>query len=119
MLLSQIYNLKFILLASVLMAVFSVHAEVTLCDCMNKPMDTDEKVATCTKIFDSLDPETSMQQRRACRDKPPPAGGPDKCYCLKSSSQDAEVRKKCDAMFENVSEAELMKDIRSCVGESF
>ena len=96
-----------------------VHAEVTLCDCMNKPMDTDEKVTTCTKIFDSLDPETSLEQRTACRNRPPPPGGPDKCYCLKTSSQDPEVREICSAMFEGVDEADLMRDIRSCAGKPF
>ena len=69
----------------ILMIACTAQAEVTLCDCMNSPMDSDAKVATCTKIFESLDPATSQQERLACRNKPPPAGGPDICYCLNTS----------------------------------
>ena len=115
----QIHKRQILLITSLLVSVCTAHAEVTLCDCMNEPMDTDERVTTCTKIIDSLDPETSLEQRTECRNKPPPASGPDICYCLKTSYQDAEVKDKCSSMLEGINEDEMMKHIRSCAGKSF
>ena len=42
------------------------HAEMTLCDCMNNPMDSDAKVTECSAIFDALDPKSSRESKRAC-----------------------------------------------------
>ena len=94
-------------------------AEMTLCDCMNKPMNTDAKVAACTAIFDAQDPKTAHEERLACRDQLPSSGEPDFCYCMKTSTRDENIYKKCQAIFEGISEAQMMKRVRDCAGRSF
>ncbi len=82
-------------------------------------MDTNEKVAACTKIFEAQNPKTAYEERLACRDKPPPADGPDICYCLKASYPDEEVIAKCESITEDMIQLELRKHIYDCAGKSF
>ena len=111
----QNYIRQIISVIIVAMIICTAHAEMTLCDCMNKPMDTDAKIAECSAIFDGLDPESSREQKRACRKKPPPAGGPDICYCLKASYTDQpKVAKKCEEILESISEKKFMEHLHNC-----
>lgn len=113
---SQFHMRKITLVIIVAVIICTAQAEMKLCDCINSPMDTDAKVSECSAIFDALDPETSIEQRRACRKKTsPPAGGPDICYCLKASYTDQpKVMKKCEEIIEGVSEEKLIKHLRNC-----
>ncbi len=94
-------------------------AEMKLCDCINEPMNTDAKVAECTAIFEAQDPETAYEERLACRNELPSSGEPDFCYCMKTSTQDEDVFKKCQTVFEDISEAQMMQRIRERGGRSF
>ena len=98
------------------------HADkaVTFCDCVNTPIDTDTKHAACTKMIESMGPQKSASEARACRaNLPVPAGGPDVCFCLRSRSQDPELRKTCQSKLEKLSDSQLMSKSRECAQEEY
>ena len=89
---------------------------MTFCDCVNKPIVTDVKHAACSKMIESMGPQKSALESRACRaNVPVPAGGPDVCFCMKSRSKDPELRKTCQSMLEALSDSQLMSKSRECI----
>jgi len=95
-----------------------VHADkgVTFCDCVNKPIVTDAKHTACSKMIESMGPQKSAIETRACRGNlPVPAGGPDVCFCMKSRSKAPELRKTCQSKLEKLSDSQLMSKSRECI----
>ena len=88
---------------------------VTFCDCVNKPIVTDAKHAACSKMIETMGPQKSAEETRACLSNVPvPAGGPDVCFCLKYRGKDPGLRKTCQSKIEKLSESQLISKAREC-----
>lgn len=110
--------LSVLVISSALAYSAAATAQTTLCDCMNSPIDSDAKVAACNQIFAAQDPATAQQERTACRNKPPPAGGPDICYCLFYRSSEPEVLEACQTIADDIGgEMALMGHVRRCAAQ--
>jgi len=93
-------------------------ANVTFCSCVNEPATTDSKAAACGAMLNALTPEEAARKTNACRQQVPiPAGGPDLCFCLKSSSTDPDVVKACQAILdkENMTPREISNKVVACM----
>jgi hypothetical protein len=96
------------------------HADkvVTFCDCVNKPIVTDAKHAACSKMIESMGPQKSAVESRAClANFPVPAGGPDVCFRMRSRTKDPALRKTCQPKLEKLSNKQLMSKSRECALE--
>ena len=82
-------------------SIISEQAEgaVDFCTCVNEPISTGGRHKACSKLMDSMTPEESTTKTFACRAAlPVPDGGPDLCFCLRTTTSDVEIQKACQAI---------------------
>ena len=73
--------------------------EIDFCSCVNEPLNTDARLKACGAMMNSLTPTESATKTMACREAlPVPEGGPDLCFCLRTTSRDAELMSACEAL---------------------
>ncbi len=74
-------------------------AEVDFCTCVNEPMTSNARVKVCNDLMNSMTPEETTTKSFACRESlPVPEGGPDLCYCLRTTTRDRELLEACQAI---------------------
>jgi hypothetical protein len=89
--------------------------EVTLCDCVNEPIRTDEKALACGRLTENLGPQVVATETMKCRETlAVPANGPDICFCMRTNSQDAEIQQACMALINSLSPNEMGAMLRDC-----
>lgn len=90
-------------------------ANMSLCDCLTKPIDTDTKHAECSKIFETTEPAKMRAERSTCLATiPTPPGGADVCFCLRSRSREPAHMKTCKAILEKIPDSEFVHKSREC-----
>lgn len=88
--------------------------EVTYCSCVTEPEGSGARARACKALIDSMSPNESVEAALTCREKPP-AGGPDLCFCVQTSSTDPEIRKACEAIIpENLTRAKMTSLFVEC-----
>jgi hypothetical protein len=74
-------------------------SDVDYCTCVNEPINTNARHKACSALINSMTPEETAAKAIACRESlPVPEGGPDLCYCLRTTTSDVEILKQCEAM---------------------
>lgn len=72
---------------------------VDYCTCVNEPINTNARHKACSDLVNSMTPEEAATKAFACRETlPVPAGGPDLCYCLRTTTRDVDILEQCKAM---------------------
>lgn len=92
------------------------NSDVTFCSCVNEPITTDAKAAACGKLIDAIAPEQTAAKTVACRQQiPVPEGGPDLCFCLRSSPRDLETVQACEALIpKDITPRQLSAKVVEC-----
>lgn len=95
-------------------------AEVTLCECVNEPIRTDEKALACGRLAESLGPQAVATETMKCRETlASPVDGPDICFCMRSNSQDPEIQQSCMALINTFSPNEMGTVLRDCARKQY
>jgi hypothetical protein len=89
---------------------------VDFCTCVNEPLNTDARLKACGDLMDSMTPEETATRSIACREAlPVPEGGPDLCFCLRTTTTDADIMQACEALIpEDMTPMQLTRTIAEC-----
>lgn len=97
---------------------FSVAAdgEVTFCSCANEPVQSGAKAKACAALMESVPQQEAVTRIMECREQlAVPADGPDLCFCVRTLSQDPEIRVACEALLpDNPSREEVARITLAC-----
>lgn len=90
--------------------------EVDYCTCVNEPITSDVKHKACSQLMNSMTPEETAAKAMACRESlAVPQGGPDLCFCLRTTSSDADLMRQCDDMIpDDWTAEELTRKLVEC-----
>ncbi|HNP62669.1 MAG TPA: hypothetical protein PKH39_01980 [Woeseiaceae bacterium] len=90
--------------------------EVDFCTCVNEPISTNARHKACSELMNSMTPEESATKTFACRAAlPVPDGGPDLCFCLRTTTSDVEIHKACQAIIpEDMTPTQLTVKMAEC-----
>lgn len=90
--------------------------EIDYCSCVNEPITTDAKAQICGNLMESMTPEESATRTFECRATlPVPDGGPDLCFCLRTTTTDPALAQACQALIpQNITPAELAAKMVEC-----
>lgn len=93
-----------------------VVAEIDFCSCVNEPLDTNARVKACGDLMNSLTPAENASKAMACRENlPVPEGGPDLCFCLRTTSRDVDLMAACEAIIpDDMTPRQLTKTMADC-----
>ncbi len=87
-------------------------AEVTFCSCTNEPIRTSAKANACAALMEAVGPAEAASKAIACREQlPVPAGGPDRCFCLRTATQDPALQEACKAILPEDLTPRQMRDL--------
>jgi hypothetical protein len=91
-------------------------AEVDFCSCVNEPMTSNARVKACNDLTNSMTPEETVTKSFACRESlTVPEGGPDLCFCLRTTTRDREILEACQAIVpEDMTPMELTTKMVEC-----
>jgi hypothetical protein len=89
---------------------------VDFCTCVNEPLNTDARLKACGDLIDSMTPEETATRSIACREAlPVPEGGPDLCFCLRTTTTDEEIMQACEALIpEDMTPMQLTRTLAEC-----
>lgn len=89
---------------------------VDFCSCVNEPLNTDARLKACNTMMNSMTPEESATRTIECRETiPVPDGGPDMCFCLRTTTRDTAVLKVCEALIpEDMTPRQLTEKMVEC-----
>lgn len=90
--------------------------EIDFCSCVNEPLNTNARVKACGAMMNSTTPTESATKTMACREAlPVPEGGPDLCFCLRTTSRDAELMAACEALIpDDITPLQLSRKTVEC-----
>ncbi|GEM_PF-3379936 len=89
---------------------------IDFCTCVNEPLNTDARLKACNDLMSTLTPEQNATKAIECREAlPVPDGGPDLCYCLRTTTRDEEILAACEALIpDDMTPKELTRTIAGC-----
>ncbi|MDJ0709667.1 MAG: hypothetical protein QNJ14_04715 [Woeseiaceae bacterium] len=87
-------------------------AGMTICDCANNLIASGEKARFCTELMTTMDPNEFVTQTMNCRKSMPvPEGGPDTCFCLKTMTEEPDMRATCKDLLETETERRGLDEV--------
>lgn len=91
-------------------------SEVTFCSCANDPARSGARAQACAELMESVPQQEAVTRIMECREQlAMPGDAPDLCFCVRTLSQDPEIRAACEALLpENPSRAELARIMTAC-----
>tara|TARA_R110002096_G_scaffold154923_1_gene319113 strand:+ start:14720 stop:15082 length:363 start_codon:yes stop_codon:yes gene_type:complete len=91
-------------------------ADVDFCTCVNEPMTSNARVKACNNLVNAMTPEETVTKTFACRESlPVPDGGPDLCFCLRTTTRDREILEACQAIIpEDMTPMEMTTKKAAC-----
>ena len=95
---------------------------VTLCECVNEPIKTDQKARACGELTERLGPEVVATETMKCRETlAVPSAGVDFCFCMRTNSQDPDIQQTCMALVDSMSPStsELLSLTRECARKQY